>query len=90
LRILSQEAAVLADAVKDSRRGAEIARSEYQVGTVDYTTVATAQATALTDEQTALGVQQTRLIDAATLIGDLGGGWSDGQLHDAGAGFTLP
>jgi len=90
LRILAQEASVLEDAVKDSRRGAEIARSEYQVGTVDYTTVATAQATALSDEQTALGVQQTRLIDAATLIGDLGGGWSDGQLQDAGAGFTLP
>jgi NodT family efflux transporter outer membrane factor (OMF) lipoprotein len=90
LRILAQEASVLEDAVKDSRRGAEIARSEYQVGTVDYTTVATAQATALTDEQTALGVQQTRLIDAASLIGDLGGGWSDAQLHDAGAGFTLP
>jgi NodT family efflux transporter outer membrane factor (OMF) lipoprotein len=90
LRILAQEASVLEDAVKDSRRGAEIARSEYQVGTVDYTTVATAQATALSDEQTALGVQQTRLIDAATLIGDLGGGWSDGQLQDAGARFTLP
>jgi NodT family efflux transporter outer membrane factor (OMF) lipoprotein len=82
LRILGQQAVVLEDAVRDSRRGAEIARSEYQVGTVDYTTVATAQATELSDEQTALSVQQTRLIDAATLIGDLGGGWSDAQLHD--------
>jgi NodT family efflux transporter outer membrane factor (OMF) lipoprotein len=82
LRVLAQQAAVLEDAVRDAKRGAEIARSEYQVGTVDYTTVATAQATELSDEQTALSVQQTRLIDAATLIGDLGGGWSAAQLDD--------
>jgi hypothetical protein len=28
-------------------------------------------------------VQQSRLLDAVSLIADLGGGWSDGQLHDA-------
>jgi len=83
LRILGQQADVLEDAVRDSRRGTEIAHNEYQAGTVDYTTVATAMATQLTDEQNALSVQQTRLIDAATLIGDLGGGWTDAQLHDA-------
>jgi hypothetical protein len=27
-------------------------------------------------------VQQSRLINAVSLIGDLGGGWSDDQLHD--------
>jgi hypothetical protein len=27
-------------------------------------------------------VQQSRLIDSVSLIGDLGGGWSDNQLHD--------
>jgi NodT family efflux transporter outer membrane factor (OMF) lipoprotein len=83
LRILTQEAAALDAAVRDSRRGAEIARNEYLAGTVDYTTVATAEATELTDEQSALAVQQSRLVDAATLIGDLGGGWSEAQLHDA-------
>ena len=83
LRILAQQADVLEDAVRDSRRGTEIAHNEYQAGTVDYTTVATAMATQLTDEQNALSVRQTRLIDAATLIGDLGGGWTDAQLHDA-------
>lgn len=82
LRILGEQAAALEKAVADAKRGAQIARDEYQTGTVDYTTVANAQATELTDEQTALNVQQTRLIDAATLIGDLGGGWSDAQLHD--------
>jgi NodT family efflux transporter outer membrane factor (OMF) lipoprotein len=83
LRILTQEAAALDAAVRDSKRGAEIARNEYLAGTVDYTTVATAEATELTDEQNALAVQQSRLVDAATLIGDLGGGWSEAQLHSA-------
>jgi hypothetical protein len=27
-------------------------------------------------------VQQNRLIDAATLIGDLGGGWSEARLNN--------
>jgi outer membrane protein TolC len=83
LRVLAQQAEALDAAVHDAKRGAEIARNEYLAGTVDYTTVATAQASELTDEQNALNVQQSRLVDAATLIGDLGGGWSAAQLHDA-------
>jgi NodT family efflux transporter outer membrane factor (OMF) lipoprotein len=83
LRILAQQAAVLDAAVRDATRGAAIARNEYLAGTVDYTTVATSQATELADEQSALAVQQNRLVDAATLIGQLGGGWSEAQLHDA-------
>jgi NodT family efflux transporter outer membrane factor (OMF) lipoprotein len=82
LRFLAQQAEVLEAAVRDAKRAAEIALNEYLAGTVDYTTVATAQATALTDEQNLLAVQQSRLVDAATLIGDLGGGWSQAQLHD--------
>jgi NodT family efflux transporter outer membrane factor (OMF) lipoprotein len=83
LRILADQAHVLDDAVRDAARGTQIALNEYQAGTVDYTTVATAQATQLSIEQNALTVRQSRLVDAATLIGDLGGGWSDAQLHDA-------
>jgi len=76
------DTAALDAAVRDAIHGTEIARNEYQAGTVDYTTVATAQATQLTDQQSALNVQQQRLLDSAALIGDLGGGWS-GVLHDA-------
>jgi NodT family efflux transporter outer membrane factor (OMF) lipoprotein len=83
LRILAQQAAVLEVAVRDAKHGAEIARNEYLAGIVDYTTVAVAQTTALGNEQSALAVQQSRLVNAATLIGDLGGGWSVDQLHDA-------
>jgi NodT family efflux transporter outer membrane factor (OMF) lipoprotein len=82
LRILAQQADVLDTAVRDATRGTEIAFNEYQVGTVDYTTVAAAQTTQLNDQQTALNVRQQRLLDAVSLIGDLGGGWSDSTLHD--------
>jgi NodT family efflux transporter outer membrane factor (OMF) lipoprotein len=83
LRILAQQADALDAAVRDATRGAEIALNEYKAGTVDYTTVATTQATLLSDQENALSVQQSRLVDAATLIGNLGGGWSDTQLHDS-------
>ncbi|SDR35205.1 efflux transporter, outer membrane factor (OMF) lipoprotein, NodT family [Paraburkholderia fungorum] len=82
LRILAQQTVVLDSAVADANRGAQIALDEYQAGTVDYTTVATAQATQLSTQQTALNVQETRLLDSASLFGDLGGGWSADSLHD--------
>lgn len=82
LRILAEQSVVLDAAVRDANRGAEIAFNEYQAGTVDYTTVATAQATQLSNQQTALNVQEKRLLDAASLFGDLGGGWAETDLHD--------
>jgi NodT family efflux transporter outer membrane factor (OMF) lipoprotein len=84
LRILAQQGEVLDSAVKDATRGSEIALNEYQAGTVDYTTVATAQATQLSTEQSALNVKQQRLLDTVSLIGDLGGDWSASALDDAG------
>jgi NodT family efflux transporter outer membrane factor (OMF) lipoprotein len=82
LRILAEQAAALDVAVEDAVRGTEIALAEFQAGTVDYTTVAVAQETQLADQQNALSLQQSRLVDAVSLIADLGGGWSNGQLHD--------
>jgi NodT family efflux transporter outer membrane factor (OMF) lipoprotein len=82
LRILAEESKVLDSAVHDAIRGSEIALAEFQAGTVDYTTVAAAQQAQLADQQSALNVQTNRLIDAVSLIGDLGGGWSAGQLHE--------
>jgi len=82
LRILAQQGDVLDSAVRDSTRGAQIAFNEYQAGTVDYTTAATAQATQLSTQESALNVQQQRLLDAVSLIGDLGGDWSASELGD--------
>jgi NodT family efflux transporter outer membrane factor (OMF) lipoprotein len=82
LRILADQAKALDTAVHDAIRGAEIALAEFQAGTVDYTTVAAAQETQLSDQQSALSVEESRLAAAVSLIGDLGGGWSASQLHD--------
>ncbi len=82
LRILAQQAEVLDTAVHDATRGAEIAFNEYQAGTVDYTTAATARAIQLSTQQSALSVQQQRLLDAVSLIGDVGGGWSASELGE--------
>ena len=82
LRILAQQAQALDTAVHDAARGTDIALAEFQAGTVDYTTVAAAQTTQFSDQQNALNVQQLRLIYSISLVGDLGGGWSDRQLHD--------
>ena len=82
LRILAQQNDVLNSAVNDANRGAEIAFNEYRAGTVDFTTAATARATQLSTQQTALNVQQQRLVDTVSLIGDLGGDWSASDLSD--------
>jgi NodT family efflux transporter outer membrane factor (OMF) lipoprotein len=82
LRILAEQNEVLDSAVRDATRGTEIAFNEYRAGTVDYTTAATAQATQLGIQETALSVEQQRLLDAVSLIGDLGGGWSASRLQN--------
>lgn len=89
LRILAQRAEVLDGAVRDATQATDIARNQYAAGTVDFTTVALAQATQLGDEQTALSVRQQRLLSAVSLIGDLGGGWSADSLALA-AGQDTP
>ena len=81
LRILGQQADVQNAVVRDATQGAQIALNEYQAGTVDYTTAATAQATQLSAQQSALSIAQQRLLDTISLIGDMGGGWSADQLN---------
>ncbi len=90
LSILGQQAQVQDAVVRDATQGAQIAFNEYQAGTVDYTTAATAQATQLSAQQSALSVQQQRLLDAVSLIGDLGGGWSADELGDAKKTASTP
>ena len=83
LSILEQQSGVQDTAARDAIRGAEIAQNEYQAGTVDFTTVATAQATEFSSRQSALNVHEQRLLDTVSLIGDLGGGWSADELGKA-------
>ncbi len=85
LRILAQQAQIEQAAVGDASRALQIALNEYQAGTVDYTTVVSAQVTLLADQQTALSVQQNRLLASVSLIEALGGGWRSTDLPSSGA-----
>ena len=84
LQIYAEQAEVEARAVADAQRAAQIALNEYRAGTVDYTTVVTAQVTLLSDQQTALSIQQNRLLASVALYQDLGGGFMESDLPSAG------
>ena len=83
LQIYAAQAQVQARAVADAQRAAQIALNEYRAGTVDYTTVVTAQVTLLSDQQTALSIQQNRLLASIALYADLGGGFEAKDLPSA-------
>ena len=72
-RILAQQAAVQADAVRLAREAERLTLNQYRAGTLPYTSVLTAQTTALSDEENALAVQQSRLLAAIALLQALGG-----------------
>jgi len=77
LRVLGQEEKIQQEAVASARQAVQIALNEYAAGTQNFTTVDTAQATALADEQSALSTRAQRLTAAINLIVALGGGWHD-------------
>ena len=76
LRVLKEEAQVEDAAVSEASQAAQIALNEYNAGTVDFTTVATAQVTELDNRETALGIIQSQLTSSVALIQALGGGWT--------------
>jgi outer membrane protein TolC len=79
-RILEQQAMVQDRAVAAAREAERLALNQYRAGTVDFTTVITAQATALSNEETAVNLHQTRLVASVNLVEALGGGWNSQQL----------
>jgi NodT family efflux transporter outer membrane factor (OMF) lipoprotein len=80
IRILSSEAGVQAQATAAAEQAVQIALNEYRAGTQNYTTVVTAQATALSDEESALTTRSQRMAAAVSLIVALGGGWTRAEL----------
>jgi NodT family efflux transporter outer membrane factor (OMF) lipoprotein len=80
LRILEQQSAIETETVQTAREAARLTLNQYKAGTVPYSSVITAQATALSTEQTALNVVQNRLTASVTLIEAIGGGWDAGRL----------
>ena len=80
LRIYRDQAEAERLAVMAAQRDVTVSFNEYQAGTADYTTVATAQTTALSNAESALTVQQNRLVASVALIEALGGGWTTAEL----------
>ncbi|MGH7057569.1 MAG: efflux transporter outer membrane subunit [Acetobacteraceae bacterium] len=83
VRLLEAEGQVQDSAVNEAADAARIAMNEYEAGTVDFTTVATAQVNEINNRQTALTVLQNRLIAAVGLIEALGGGWRAAELPNS-------
>jgi NodT family efflux transporter outer membrane factor (OMF) lipoprotein len=79
-RALQDEAALRAQADAQASQNEQITLNEYKAGTVDYTTVAAAQAAALGAHQSLLNVQAARMTEAVDLVQALGGGWSANEL----------
>jgi outer membrane protein TolC len=55
--------------------------NQYKAGTVPYSSVITAQITALTAEKTAADITYLRMVSAVGLVKALGGGWDVGLLQ---------
>ncbi|MGD1032556.1 MAG: TolC family protein, partial [Opitutaceae bacterium] len=85
LRILGEEETIQRAAVAEATDAARIALNEYDAGTVDYTTVATAQVTEFANRETLLGIQQSRLTSSVALVAAIGGGWSASDLPQPSA-----
>ncbi|HXQ10034.1 MAG TPA: efflux transporter outer membrane subunit [Caulobacteraceae bacterium] len=79
-RVLQTEEPLRLAASQAADQGETVALNEYRAGTVDYTTVVTAQNAALSARQTLLDLRVQRMTTAVTLIEALGGGWSASQL----------
>lgn len=79
-RVLQDEQTLRAEAAASAVQNVEITTNEYKAGTVDYTTVASVQATALSARQALIDIQATRMTEAVDLIQALGGGWSADEL----------
>jgi len=90
LKILEQQAVVQDSAVKAAQLAEKLILNQYLAGNVDFTTVVTAQATALADQQTAYGVTQSQLNASVLLIETLGGGWDASQIPDASLPLLEP
>ncbi len=80
LRILENEAAIEAEAVKAAEESLTISIAQYKAGTNSYLQVITSQTIALQNERTAVDILTRRMVSSVLLIEALGGGWDTSQL----------
>lgn len=86
LRQLEEQTAIQGRALDAAREAERLETNQYLAGTVDYTSVVTAQQNALDNEQAMLTIQEARLVSSVALIQALGGSWQQPAL----AARTLP
>jgi NodT family efflux transporter outer membrane factor (OMF) lipoprotein len=79
-RYFAEQEAIQRRAVAAAREAEQLSLNQYRAGTVAYTTVITAQTTALGAEQTLINIRLNRYSTSATLVTALGGGWRDSDL----------
>jgi NodT family efflux transporter outer membrane factor (OMF) lipoprotein len=79
-RVLQTEEPLRLEASQAADQAETVALNEYRAGTVDYTTVVTAENAALSARQTLLDLRVQRMTTAVSLIEALGGGWSASEL----------
>ena len=79
-RVFGPEEVQLQGAADVTAANEKITLNEYAAGTVDYTTVVTAEAAALSARTALLNIQASRLVTAIDLIEALGGGWTAAAL----------
>jgi NodT family efflux transporter outer membrane factor (OMF) lipoprotein len=75
-RVLAAEQGDRQAAMDASDQALKIVQNEYKAGTVDYTSVVVAEATALSAHNTELSIEASRLTTTVDLIAALGGGWT--------------
>jgi NodT family efflux transporter outer membrane factor (OMF) lipoprotein len=80
IRVLANEEIVQEEAVKAAQQAVQIALNEYRAGTQNFTTVVTAEATALSDEESLLTTREQQITAAVALVVALGGGWTEAKL----------
>ncbi|HEX5281575.1 MAG TPA: TolC family protein, partial [Micropepsaceae bacterium] len=90
LKILEEQAAAANMTVSAARTTEMLETNQYRAGTVDFTTVVTAQTTRINAEVTALNILSQRLAASVNLVMALGGGWDESRLPQTGPFYTLP
>jgi len=76
LRILQDQTVTQAEAVKASTRAAQLSRTQYQEGAVNFLDVIDADRTVLQAQRAAVQLAGVQAVSTVNLIRALGGGWS--------------
>ncbi|WP_020202347.1 efflux transporter outer membrane subunit [Cupriavidus sp. WS] len=77
LRILEAQTQTQADAVQSATRAADISRTQYREGAINFLDVIDAERTALQTRRAAVQLQSVQAAATVNLIRALGGGWGD-------------